>query len=310
MKIFLQVFSVETLSVHFCARCEHNVKHNNLSPVRDWAYLCHKAAGLWFYWPWDRRCYSCWAGPWTLWGSTPSCWPCSSPDTTFIKLSSAGSEKINHFRITLQFNIDYSRPRVNIYSVHLATALITAASRPRGRLLVALGAGPRVRIPAHCCLISRDPGWYQAWPGLCSAALTLLLADWASLSSGSSDRLSSLAWVSRHPGPGSHQAGRRSLSPVCPTPHTRAAPPGPAPGRDVTIMRYQTAVRLHSPGLIVPAPRPHWFSHLIPVWYQNPIKRGQTMASSSPAPAAASSAVSLGAGTLSSHYIGAFADFG
>ena len=41
MKIFLQVFSVETLSVHFCARCEHNVKHNNLSPVRDRAYLCH-----------------------------------------------------------------------------------------------------------------------------------------------------------------------------------------------------------------------------------------------------------------------------
>ena len=117
------------------------------------------------YWPWDRRCCSCWAGPWTLWGSTPSCWPCSSPDTTFIKLSSVGSEKINHFRITLQFNIDYSRPRVNIYSDHLATALITAASRPRGRLLVALGAGPRVRIPAHCCLISRDPGWYQAWPG-------------------------------------------------------------------------------------------------------------------------------------------------
>ena len=33
MKIFLQVFS-ETLSVHFCAPCEHNVKHNNLSPVR------------------------------------------------------------------------------------------------------------------------------------------------------------------------------------------------------------------------------------------------------------------------------------
>ena len=32
MKIFLQVFS-ETLSVHFCAPCEHNVKHNNLSPA-------------------------------------------------------------------------------------------------------------------------------------------------------------------------------------------------------------------------------------------------------------------------------------
>ena len=181
MKIFLQVFS-ETLSVHFCARCEHNVKHNNLSPTWDSAHQWPGARVTGGYWPWDRRC--CWRwGPWTRRGSTPSYWPCSSPDTTFIKSSSVdqGQRKSLEIQFT---SVQCWFGALDIF-IQIISSLLwhhCAAHSPRSahRRLGGGGAGAQGSYPRplQCtvCLISRDLGWYQAWPG-CSL---LTSAQWLS----------------------------------------------------------------------------------------------------------------------------------
>ena len=255
MKIFLQVFS-ETLSVHFCARCEHNVKHNNLSPTWDSAYQwpgdSDDGGG---YWPWDRRC--CWRwGPWTRRGSTPSYWPCSSPDTTFIKSSSVdqGQRKSLEIQFT-SVQCWFGALDIFIIFIHLSWHHCAAHSpRSAHRRLGGGGAGAQGSYPRplQCtvCLISRDLGWYQAWPG-CSL---LTSAQWLSqLQTPGRPQWpapqllsSSLAWVSSPGSADSPQPGRRSLAPGSGPAH-----PGRVTGlrvewrgRDVTIKRYQTAARL------------------------------------------------------------------
>ena len=245
----------------------------------------------WGYWPWDRRC--CWRwGPWTRRGSTPSYWPCSSPDTTFIKSSSVdqGQRKSLEIQFT---SVQCWFGALDIF-IQIISSLVTSL---------------RCSLPE---VGSQAAGWWRCWgPGfvspptavhcvpdiawsrLISSLARLLSAHFSSVTEPAPDSRqapvtgsgSAQAWPeSHHPGPDSPQPGRRSLAPGSGPAHPgrvtglRAVT---GPWRHYQAISNRSEAGLGSPGLIGPAPPPHWPSCLIRVWYQNPIKAppGRTMAS-------------------------------